>query len=437
MPRFTNFLLLLIAFILSASVCRAQWQQLKNPSGLPSTWGVAYSMDALDGDNAVISVNGTPGGIYLTSDGGKTWKPINNSSVGGFIDLSMPAKDNIWAATGNGEIYYTSDGGANWKLQYFDNTKSGCMMNFVKMFDLKNGVAMGDNTTSDLPAVFLNTSDGGNTWTSVNTLAFGGSSGDMWRRLDFPSLKTGYFLETGISPQYIYKTMDGGKSWAKLGTGGGLMTMKFYDDNLGIYLKIVSKDNLAIYRTKDGGQNFESVALPSSGWGNDIEFIPGDPAKVWFTDGGKLYFSTDTCSTYHEYKLGLDGLTMRDIAFPDNQHGWILGDNGVIFKTGQEPLYTTDVKENPVQATDFRLLQNYPNPFNPATRISFSIPEGRFVSLKVYDMLGNEVAALMSEFKAAGEHTAQFNASNLPSGMYIYQLRAGEHSSIRKMMFLK
>lgn len=435
MSRLSNFLLLLIAFISAASVCQAQWMQLKNPSGLPSTWGVAYSIDALDGNTAVISVKGTPGGIYITTDSGKTWKQISNSSDN--VDLSMPAKDNIWTSTAKGEIYYTSDGGTSWKLQYYDNTKSGSMLNYIKMFDLKNGVAMGDNSSPDLPAIFLNTSDGGKTWTSVNTSAFGGTSGDMWRRLDFPSLKTGYFLESGINPQYIYKTQDGGKSWTKLGAGGGLMVIKFYDDNLGIYLRILSQDNLSINRTKDGGQNFQSVPLPSSGWGNDIEFIPGDPAKVWFTDGAKLYFSTDTCSTYHEYKLGLAGLMNRDIVFPDKTHGWILGDNGIILKTGEQPLYTTDVKDNLIQAGDFRLLQNYPNPFNPATRISFSIPEGRFVSLKVYDMLGMEVSTLVNEFKAAGEHAIEFNASNLPSGMYIYQLRAGEYSSIRKMMLLR
>ncbi|MGE5409394.1 MAG: WD40/YVTN/BNR-like repeat-containing protein, partial [Clostridiales bacterium] len=227
------------------------------------------------------------------------------------------------------------------------------MLNFIKMFDLKNGVAMGDNSSSDLPAVFLNTSDGGNTWTSVNPAAFGSSSGDMWRRLDFPSLKTGYFFESGINPQYIYKTLDGGKSWTKLEPQTGLMIIKFYDDNLGIYIRMVSKGNLAVCRTKDGGKNFQSVPLPSSGWGNDIEFIPGDPAKVWFTDGTKLYFSTDTCATYHEYQLGVENVMNRDIVFPDKSHGWLISDDGIIFKTDQ-PLYTMDVKDNPAQAADFR-----------------------------------------------------------------------------------
>ncbi|MCU7501128.1 MAG: T9SS type A sorting domain-containing protein [Bacteroidota bacterium] len=436
MARLSTLFLLLIAFVSSASVCQAQWMQLKSPSGLPAAWATANSIDAFDGDNAVISVNANPGSIYLTSDGGKTWKQIFNSSSSSFVDLSMPAKDNIWATTAKGEIYSTSDGGQSWKIQYYDNTKSGCMLNFIKMFDLKNGVAMGDNSSSDLPAVFLNTSDGGNTWTSVNPAAFGSSSGDMWRRLDFPSLKTGYFFESGINPQYIYKTLDGGKSWTKLEPQTGLMIIKFYDDNLGIYIRMVSKGNLAVCRTKDGGKNFQSVPLPSSGWGNDIEFIPGDPAKVWFTDGTKLYFSTDTCATYHEYQLGVENVMNRDIVFPDKSHGWLISDDGIIFKTDQ-PLYTMDVKDNPAQAADFRLLQNYPNPFNPSTTISYSIPEGRVVTLKVYDMLGKEVKTLLNEYNDAGNHSLQFNASALPSGIYLYTIQAGEFRDSKKLLLIK
>ncbi|MGE5620947.1 MAG: T9SS type A sorting domain-containing protein [archaeon] len=97
----------------------------------------------------------------------------------------------------------------------------------------------------------------------------------------------------------------------------------------------------------------------------------------------------------------------------------------------------TGVKDQPKVIADFALLQNYPNPFNPATQISFQVPEGSNVTLRVFDMLGKEIATLVDEFKSAGSHTVQFNASNLPSGMYIYQLRAGTHNSMRKMMLLK
>ena len=94
--------------------------------------------------------------------------------------------------------------------------------------------------------------------------------------------------------------------------------------------------------------------------------------------------------------------------------------------------------EDDVIANSFKLSQNYPNPFNPTTRISFTIPEATNVTLKVYDLLGREVASLINnEVRATGDHNVEFDASNLTSGMYLYKLTAGEFSSTMKMMLLK
>ena len=85
----------------------------------------------------------------------------------------------------------------------------------------------------------------------------------------------------------------------------------------------------------------------------------------------------------------------------------------------------------------FVLNQNYPNPFNPSTQISYSIAGDAFVSLKVYDFLGEEVNVLVSEYKPAGVYKVEFDASNLPSGTYFYTLKAGEFLSSKKMMLIK
>ncbi len=85
----------------------------------------------------------------------------------------------------------------------------------------------------------------------------------------------------------------------------------------------------------------------------------------------------------------------------------------------------------------YSVEQNYPNPFNPATTISFSIPSREFISLKVYDILGNEVATLVNEEKAAGEYKVTFDASNFTSGVYLYRLSAGNYTELKKMILLK
>ncbi|HEY7751240.1 MAG TPA: T9SS type A sorting domain-containing protein, partial [Ignavibacteriaceae bacterium] len=83
------------------------------------------------------------------------------------------------------------------------------------------------------------------------------------------------------------------------------------------------------------------------------------------------------------------------------------------------------------------LSQNYPNPFNPTTNFEFRIVESGFVNLKVYDILGNEVATLVDEFKPTGRYDVEFDASGLSSGIYFYKLRAGDFTETKKMILMK
>ena len=98
----------------------------------------------------------------------------------------------------------------------------------------------------------------------------------------------------------------------------------------------------------------------------------------------------------------------------------------------------TSVKNDAVHAPQsYELDQNYPNPFNPVTTIRFSLPETKDMVLRVYDMLGNEVATLVNGRKSAGSHTVVFDGSLLPSGVYYYRLQADGFSTVRRLMLIK
>jgi hypothetical protein len=99
---------------------------------------------------------------------------------------------------------------------------------------------------------------------------------------------------------------------------------------------------------------------------------------------------------------------------------------------------TTGVADKPTaQPQRFSLEQNYPNPFNPSTNISFSIPTQSFVSLKVFDLIGREVATLVSEQMSAGSHSKQWNANGITSGIYFYQLKSDKFTETKKLVLLK
>jgi hypothetical protein len=98
---------------------------------------------------------------------------------------------------------------------------------------------------------------------------------------------------------------------------------------------------------------------------------------------------------------------------------------------------TTGINEQKVYPNGFSLSQNYPNPFNPSTVISYSISKLGLVTLRIYGILGKEVATLVNREQTPGNYSVNFNASNLSSGIYFYRLESGSFISTKKMILLK
>jgi hypothetical protein len=137
---------------------------------------------------------------------------------------------------------------------------------------------------------------------------------------------------------------------------------------------------------------------------------------------------------------------------PESVFGWAVdflngnflvgapGDPFQGFKSGVAYLFQpniTSIIEEEFITDNYNLYQNYPNPFNPVTKIKFSVPKSDIVQIKVYDILGSEIKLLLNEYKQHGTYEAEFDASNLPSGVYFYRMISGSYAETKKMILLR
>jgi photosystem II stability/assembly factor-like uncharacterized protein len=413
-------------FFLLTSFSYTQWELRNN--GIDTQSGIAWAIDALDSNYAVIGYNG----FYKTTDGGLNWTHPDIPVEASIVDIEMVDEQTIIYGSTNGMIYKSTDGGNTWSQKFF-NSSLTTFINYVKMFDADKGIAMGDALSGGLPAVFIKTTDGGESWVSINNNAFGGYSGDTWRRIDFTDEHTGYFYESGINPQALYKTTDGGSSWNIVDSYPLVALINFYDDQIGLFAII---PEYIVYRTVDGAISWSPSSLVFPAWLGDFEFLPDDPSKIWFASKSKLYFSDDTAATFQEQFISSESIYIRDIHCVDEKTVWLLADNGLVFRNTNGNKIT-GISEDLKPLTDFRLYQNYSNPFNPSTIIRYNLPVRSSVLLTVYDILGNEIEILVNEERTAGTHTISWNAGDLPSGIYFYKLNTGSFTETKKMILMK
>ena len=175
---------------------------------------------------------------------------------------------------------------------------------------------------------------------------------------------------------------------------------------------------------------------------SNVGFACGSPngqqATVIKTTNGGLNWSEQFNGTQN-------GQLLFSFSFINSNTGWAVGLNGVILNTtnGGEPIGIKPISNE--VPNSFHLYQNYPNPFNPTTKIKYDIPlsrgvsEGRgvLVSIKIYDIIGNEVATLVNESLKPGSYEVEWNGSNFASGVYFYRLIAGDFTVTKKLILLK
>jgi hypothetical protein len=190
-----------------------------------------------------------------------------------------------------------------------------------------------------------------------------------------------------------------------------------------------------ILSTTNGGTTWSSQ---SSGTINvlwNVTHIDANNVTASGSDG-TIIKTTDSGTTWTQQSSGTSNY-LQGISFTDINNGVAVGVQGTILRTTNGGVTFVEEEDIDGVPTDFLLLQNFPNPFNPSTNIKYSIPEASFVQLKVYDVLGNEVAILINEAQSMGNYKTDFTGINITSGIYFYTLRAGSFVQTKKMLLLK
>jgi hypothetical protein len=183
--------------------------------------------------------------------------------------------------------------------------------------------------------------------------------------------------------------------------------------------------------------------------GTPLYFIQSVKFESFYSNGDSVILVPTFNALYQSYNdwsatKSLDTLLLKN-GFKYN-YRIKATDRGLIPETSYSPDsgyyqcawdFISDIIEDDIQVSNYSLFQNYPNPFNPSTNIKYAINNRQFVTLKVYDVLGNEVAVLVNEEKPAGNYEINFDAGKLSSAVYFYQLRAGSLVQTKKMIYLK
>jgi hypothetical protein len=158
-------------------------------------------------------------------------------------------------------------------------------------------------------------------------------------------------------------------------------------------------------------------------------------AGTYYFGVSGLYYSPDNGETWENKNEGIENIPVLSFAF--NEEGYLFAGTYLQGVYKSRDILTGIKGKNNVGEHSFYLNQNYPNPFNPHTKIKYSVPQTSKVQIKVFDVLGKELETLVNEEKPAGSYEIDFNASELPSGVYFYQLKAGKFIQTKKMILLR
>lgn len=414
-------------------------------------------------NNSNELVVGTIKGIFLSSDNGKTWMRKNNGFNYSIVtSLILSPNDTIYTVLNGNEIFESGDNGETW--MQIDSIGSNYSINNILINN------RGDLLISTNQGIYCKKKNS-NSWTlsgfkdvlinpfakdpigilyavdnSSKNMYCSTDNGDSWNQVNYP-----YNYFSGFSVLSVNTITFSSKGDIYVGcNGGGIQyssdkATSWYPETDPLnggnekYLFIDTSNNY-LWAGNDVDGIFKEVI---GGWQkvenglngniiNDLIFVSQN--KLFASTNEGIYTSSDYGDNWMELNNGLNNLATCPIV--KNSNGILfVGTNGNgIFRSIES---ITSIKKGRYKLNQYFLYPNFPNPFNPVTTIQYQIPKNEFVTLKVYNILGQFVKTLVNDRKAAGFYSLRFDGSKLSSGAYLYILQAGSFRNVKKFVLLK
>ena len=408
------FFLVPIVFLFSGSTAYSQWTE--QTSSTAKKQNAVFFLNQLTG-----FTGGDTGTIQRSTNAGATWFSSNLGISGNVnvTDIFFSGSDTGYCTVSNGsltgKIHRTSNGGAVWTIM-FDTTNIG--LRGIFFANVNTGWAVGNGGTVKY------TTNTGMNWLSRN---FMGTTNTCVYALSASLVMVGGFGSAG----YIARSTNAGVNWSFQSIPANIADIRFIyfaDANTGYSGGLALGGQGGMCKSTDGGLTWSLLA----------GYVGSTPLNAYFINASTGY----VVNSSSELKITTDGgISWLNQSVPTNgSYADIHGSGSFACIAGKKIATNTTVSIQQISnelPSEFSLEQNYPNPFNPMTSIGLRIADFGFVSLKVFDVTGREVAVLVNEDLNAGTYKIYFDASNLATGVYFYRMQTKDFTQTKKMLLIK
>jgi len=379
----------------------------------------------LTDDNGNLFVQGTRE-VFRYKMNGTRWEALNNGKRHPEISTLTTTGNLVFSChdhrNGRWESYKLG-----YKLDDFSGRWVGINTYFTSVDRHPNGNLFGIFYEYLMSYGFYNSTDNGITWK--------GLSPPPYRKIvQIDSKGNIYTAGTGLSVSY-----NNAASFAPLNYSGEIYDLKI-DKNDYMYIQ-PNKNSREIFRCKKIGDDWQNITtkLPAA----QVNKLSTDKFGNLFVviNSGRIFYSETSGDSWSEITANLNSADLIDISITKDSVLYAGSSSGEVYFRYFRVKDTSDLPEIPDTSDpvsmQYNLSQNFPNPFNSGTKIIYSVPGSTNIKMKLYDVLGNELAVLLDAFREKGEYELQFNPAGLASGVYLYTLEAGEFKARRKLMLIK